>query len=261
MPDCSTRNQRPPSSPLSRRQHLPVVCGYGGVALNLRLLSPSLGTGFHIVVKYEGGAMTDGRTVMTMVLVAFGLTVGTRDLAHGKETDSATKGHGGAIVAGSVDTSERRFEARMKPVGGHEPTAEGSVEYRSRGASSEELREEFRVTVEFAARNALEIPTPDAAVEASIEVTLSRAGQAYARCTLELDQFDLVLGVEYTLDLRSRGRFSQIRAGGCVGVINGSESETITSTPIMPVPKADDTVSVSIGEDGPVFLHGKFEPR
>src|SRR5262245_4418366 len=159
-----------------------------------------------IVVKYEGGAMTNGRTVMTVILVAFVLTVGTRHLAHGRETESASKGHGSAIVAGSVEPSEKRFEARMKPpVGGLEHTAEGSVEYRSRGVGPEDRREEFKITVEFAARNALEIPTPDAAVEASIEVTLSRGGKAYARCTLELDQFDLALGVEYTLDLRSRG--------------------------------------------------------
>jgi hypothetical protein len=205
--------------------------------------------------------MTNGRTVMTMILVVFVLIVGARELAHAKETDSASKGHGSAIFAGSTDTSEIRFEARMRPVRGLEPTAEGSVEYRARGASPEELREEFKVIVEFAARNALDIPTPDAAVEVTIEVTLSRAGYAYARCLLELDQFDHALGVEYTLDLRSRGRLSQIRAGGCVGVTGGPESETLTSTPIMPVPRAGDTVSVSIGEDGPVFLHGKFESR
>jgi len=205
--------------------------------------------------------MTNGRTVMTMIVVVFALTVGTRDLVHAKETDSAGKGQGSAMVADSFETSEIRFEARMWPVRGHEPTAEGSVEYRARGVGPEDLREEFKITVEFAVRNALDIPTPDAAVEASIEVTLSRAGEAYARCTLELDQFDLALGVEYTLDLRSRGRLSQIRSGGCIAVPGIPESAAVTSTLIMPVPRAGDTVSVSIGEDGPVFLKGKFEPR
>jgi hypothetical protein len=205
--------------------------------------------------------MTNGRTVMTMIFVAFVLTAGTHDRAHGKETDGPSKGHGNAIVADLVDTSETRFEARLRPVRGLEPTAEGSVEYRARGVGPEELREEFKVTVEFAAGNALEIPTPDAAVEANIEVTLSRGGDAYARCTLELDQFDVALGVEYTLDFRSRGRLSQIRAGGCVAVTGSLESGPTPPGLIMPVPRAGDTVSVSIGEDGPVFLQGKFEPR
>src|SRR5262245_6472461 len=76
----------------------------GGVPMRRRgtELAPSLLVAWdrvHIVMKYEGGAMMNGRTVMTMVLVAFVLTVGTRHLAHGKETESPSKGHGSAIVA------------------------------------------------------------------------------------------------------------------------------------------------------------------